>query len=607
MTDVAALLTARASLPDPRQPAWGLEAGHDAVQRVCEDRLATILPLLQALPCAGTLRILDLECAQGWFTLAVAHALAAHGRAAEVVGVDRSEENTRFCEALAAHHGIAARFVCGTFDTEFVHRQEAACWDAVLVLGAPDRVGAVEEELENTVSLLLAHSRVTLCELMQDRCSSEAAVAGRLLGDRLVAAHAFSRRLATFALPGDGARSLHVCSGHLAWVGNRWFAFDRVADRSHAGISDTFFGQRRFFLGTEAVVKAFRGDGRYGGVNRAELAAEAEVLQSLQGGPGRYPAILAQADDGDVVWLVREALPGKLLSEQITAGGVDRDAVACGLLAELAELESSGFHHGELRCWNCLVDGTSVRLIDFGALVRTASPLQRLALAAVLLELSGDQAGHEQPFYASVHRVGAYPHAWQPLVRYLLGSPQASFSYAEAQQILVASTGKPPNGPVRIDANPEPDDELLSAAEREVCEAFRCLRQHGEALERTIAGDERTHAARLAEVNSLRVRVGELERARQIAEQAHVEYVRSLEAELEKAQAYAASMETSTHTALDAMESARRVAVEYSDSLVEALNTSRAYVNLLEDRQMRFRRRFRWLKLLWPRHWKDQA
>lgn len=585
MTDSAALLTLHASLPEPRQPAWGLGSGSGAAKRAYDECSETIVPLLLALPREGALRILDVECAQGYFTLAIARALAAAGRAAEVVGVDRDAANIEFCEALAAHHGTPVRFVHADCNAEFLERTEFANWDAALVLGVlPGTADAGGGETGAMVSLLRKHSRIVLGEVPEGLRPPSFA-------DHPQAPRAFSRRLATFeVVPGGAARGLHACSDGLAWLGGRWFAFDRVIERSHPGVPDSFSGQRRFFLGADTVVKAFRGDGRHGAFNRAELEAEAAALQALQGESDRYPAVLAQADDDDVVWLARESLPGELLSARLAPGGIDRDAVARGLLGELAQLESHGFHHGDLRCWNVLLDGEKIRLIDFGALVRTPSALHRLALCAVLLEVARGQAGHEQPFYASVPPIDAFPTAWQPLVRYLLGAPQSGFHYAEALRVLEASRGGARGRRPAPAAATELDADLLSAATREHCEAFRRLHDHDEAMERALAAAEGAHAAALAEVGSLRARVHESERARQVVEREHVKHASALKRELEKSQAYATSLETrlereasGMRVEREAMEAAQRAATDYSDSLKQSLDKSREYVDSLRD------------------------
>jgi SAM-dependent methyltransferase len=642
MTDVAALLALHASLPEPRQPAWGLGAGQDATKRAHDERLKAILPLLEALPHEGALRILDVDCAQGYFSLAIAHALAARGRSAEVVGVDPHEQNIRFCEALALHHGAGARFVCAAFDVGFVERQEHARWDAILVLG--DSIVAAdanEKEIVATISLLRKHSRVMLCEVSQDQQPSDPNGAWRMSSDRLLASNAFCRQLASFTgLPGGAPRVLCACSDHLAWVGRRWFAFDRVTDRAHAGVPSSFAGQRRFFLGVDAVIKAFQGGGRHGTFNRAELANEAAALQALRGKSGRYPVVLAQADDGDVVWLARESLPGEPLSERMASGGINRDVVARGLIAELALLESLGFYHADLRCWNVLVNGEEVRLIDFGAMTRMSSALQRLALCAVLLEVASGKAGHEQPFYASLHPLSTYPAAWHPLLRYLLGTAQSAFRYQEALRILESSLDGDPRLDVMAGGGMEFDDELLSCATQEHCEAFLRLRDHDEAMERALSSAERAHAAELAEVRSLRARVHELQRAQKAAEREHTKHAGALESALEQSRSYASSLEArlereaaDAYAEHEALEASRQAATQYSDSLKQSLDTSReyvdslrgalarsqAYASSLEERielgkrnleavrmeHARMQRRFRLLKFMWPREPED--
>jgi O-antigen chain-terminating methyltransferase len=624
MTDAAALLALHASMPEPRQPAWGLGAGSGAARRVHDERVATLLPLLEALPHDGVLRILDVDCAQGYFTLAVAQALATHGRAVEIVGVDRDARNIEFCEALAAYHGLPVRFVRATCDAEFLERKEDANWDAALVLGvSPDTADVEAKESTASLALLRQHSRIILGEIPEG---------SRLpwSGDCRPAAQGFFRRLARFeAAPGGTARCVYACSDHLAWVGGQWFAFEHAIDRSHAGVPESFVGQRRFFIGARAVVKAFRGDGRHGAFNRAELAAEARALEALQGEPDRYPSVLAQADDGDVVWLARDCLPGELLSERMLSGGIDRDAAARGLLRELAHLESRGFYHADLRCWNVLLDGDDIRLIDFGALVRTPSALQRLALCAVLLEIARGEAGHEQPFYAAVPPIDAYPPAWQRAIRYVLGTPQPEFRYEETLRILLSSSEVAPGNDAAVVREWKLDDELLTSAGQELCEAFRRLREHDEAMERALAAAEYSNAAELAEVTALRARAHELEHARRRDEKEHAKHADSLTAALAKSQSYADSLEArlareaaDARAEREAMEAARRAASEYADSLKSSLDISREYadslrasleesqayasslgerLDALQAKHLRMQRRFRLLKFLWPR------
>lgn len=578
MTDVATLLDTHATLSEPRQPAWGLGAGADAISRAYDQQVAATVPLLLALPSNSVLRVLDWGCAQGYFALAVADALAKHGRVAEVVGVDPSEANVRFCADLASHGGIKASFVCSPLDTDGMRLNGIAGFDVALVFGVIQSSGVSVDS--GVAAWLRAESRVTL-------------------GGRLPAAMAFSRQLALPELPGGAVRCLQIESNQLAWVADHWFAFDRVADCARSAAADFCTGQRRVLIGANVWVEAFRGDGPCAECNRAAQAAEVEALHLLPADPERFPAVLGQADDGDVIWLARTAIAGRPLADCLAEDGCNREAVVNGLLAELAHLQALGLHHAKLRCWSCLVDGASVRLIDFGAFVRTGDPLHRLALAAVLLEIAEGNIGRERPFYASVHPLRAYPPGWRSTVRYLLETQQAKFSYAEAQRVFAAAlSGRPATAATTAGCVVDPDVQLAVVDEH--CRAFRRLRQEGEVLTRTLADAERVHAAELVELEGLRGSVRRLEQ-QQLADNA------PLKLELQRAQGYAESLQSTlerersdVRIALDAMAAARMVAEEYSESLKRALDESRRDADSLRRQLIWMRHRFRWLKLLWP-------
>ncbi|MES2403734.1 MAG: class I SAM-dependent methyltransferase [Pseudomonadota bacterium] len=529
----ARLLAAYAALPEPYQPAWGLDASRSMACRDCDDRLAVILPPLEALPCEGTLRILDLGCAQGYFTLAIAHALAQHGRRFEVVGVDYLEDNVRFCEALAAHHGVPAKFVHAPVDASFVDAAESEGRDVTLALNVLHHVQRQQGNASEVMEAIRAHSRVAFCELAQREEGLEWVGEWHAADDQLLGAYAFRRRLARFPTHlGEVRRPLYVCSDTLAWVGERWFEFDRTVERSHAGVPDAFAGQRRFLFGRTEVVKAYRGEGPYGAFNRAELDAEASALTILADEPDRYPAVLARSDDGDTVWLARNLLPGQLLSKSIETGDrIDRAVLVRGLLDELAHLESRGFHHCDLRCWNVLVNANRVRLIDFGALTGEPSPLHRIALAAVLLEIAEAKLRHDQPFYATLHPLSAYPAAWRAL------------------ETLGAAAHHDGSGQSGTRLAPAAD--VMAAAAQEQVDGFRRLQEHLMEAERRLAAAARESVAAAAERAAL-------ESARQTAE------------------AHAISLGESLAESQ-----------QYAESLRQALDESRAFTDSLQARIVR--------------------
>jgi O-antigen chain-terminating methyltransferase len=390
---------------------------------------------------------------------------------------------------------------------------------------------------------------------------------------------------------GDVRRPLYVCSDAQAWVGDRWFQFERVCERSHAGVPDAFAGERRFLFGRNEIVKAYRGEGPYGAFNRAELNAEAAALAVLAGEPDRYPEVSGRSDDGDAVWLARGRLPGRLLSEYFDDDRrIDRAVVVRGLLDELAHLESRGFHHGDLRCWNVLVDEDRVRLIDFGALTREPSPLHRIALAAILLEIAEGKLRHHQPFYATLHPLSAYPAAWRNLVRYLLETPQRTFHFARAAESLGEEVARRGHGP---DTRLAPATDVMVAAAQEQVEGFRRLQGHLEETERRLVAASGEFAAAAAE-RAL------LERGRGVAE-AHA---LSLAKALSESQHYAESLRQSLDQSTDFADSlqarilretadaraeretfavSQRDAAAHAATLEQSLRESRAYADSLKE------------------------
>lgn len=587
--DQKQVLELYAALPEAYQPAWGIKETASRARRVSADRLAALLPPLAALPASGPLRILDIGCAQGYFTLALQHELAEQGRTVEVTGVDALEDNVRFCRTLAAHHGSSATFVHDHFDAGFFARHDLDDFDVVLALNVLHHLHELdgEREAQAAVEAIRRSGRVLFCELAQSEEKLEWIGEREAPDETLLSGYAFRRRLGSFPTHLTKVkRPLYACAASLAWVGERWFAFEKVSERSHAGVPETFAGQRRFFFGDAVVVKRYRGDGPFGEFNRKELESEASNLSRLDGEPDRYPAVLAQADDGDRVWLARGMLPGRLLSEAIDAAETsDRDAIVRGLLQELAHLESRGFKHSDLRCWNVLLQPSGVRLIDFGSMTPVASPLQRVALAAMLLEIARAKLSHEQPFYAAIHPLDAYPARWRGLIRCLLETPQAEFHYADAMRVFG-------NARVARDASPaRPASEVLEAVSREQCDGFRRINEHAVETQRVhqlavayVTDLQQTLARQTCEATTEReaMRVALVQadaaarRERDAAAKSMAEstqYVQSLERAAGEKDAHVAALQAE-HGQL---KRALAVSTQYAESLEKTLQDKDAY------------------------------
>lgn len=612
------LLKMHAALPEAYQPAWGLPETDALARRACQDRFATLLSALEAFPKQGTLRILDVGCAQGYFSVGLESELSRRGHQVEVVGVDSLADNVGFCAALASHHGARARFIHDRFDDGFRQRHALADFDIVLALNVLHHIRELDgaDVAEAVLADIRAHSTVLFCELAQREEQLDWVSEWHAADAALLHGYAFRRRLGRFETHlTEIARPLYACSNHLAYVGGRWFAFQRTLDRAHPGVPDRFAGQRRFFIGSDTLVKVARTKGDFGAFNRTELDTEARVLQALGGEPSRYPPLLAQADDGDELWLARGALPGTLLAELIESGAeFDRDAMVRELLGELAHLQERGYHHADLRAWNMLWHDGEVRLIDFGSMIRDASPLHRVALAAVLAEIARGELSHAQPWYGAVHPLGMYPPEWHGLVRYLVGCEQARFSFAEAGERLGRPGGVQAGQPGVLEIN----DEVLRGCSNAQVEGFANLQRHAANLEASV---EQAHlhvesVHRELERVTLEAQVERGASAKALADAGR--YAASLEARIERegreALAYAQSLKEQiareNATATIEREAARGALAEaaaYAHTLEQEREQLKEQVRQLEEALQRMRVRFRLLKPLWPGEKKGEA
>jgi O-antigen chain-terminating methyltransferase len=95
------------ALPEIYQPIYGHDEFDALSKRNVKDRLSSILAIHDALArhLERPLRVLDLGCAQGWFSFNLAKA------GAQVVGIDIIAANINVCNMLALENrGLNARF-----------------------------------------------------------------------------------------------------------------------------------------------------------------------------------------------------------------------------------------------------------------------------------------------------------------------------------------------------------------------------------------------------------------------------------------------------------------------------------------------------------------
>ena len=355
-------------LPEVYQPIHGHPELSGQVSRSCADRLAHIARIhdgLQSL-LARPLKVLDLGCAQGYFSFNLAE------RGASVHGVDFLDKNVAVCNALAQENAeLQVSFEVGRVE-DAIAALEPEQYDLVLGLSVFHHI--VHEKGVVAVRAMFDHAAAQSGALVVELALREEplywapaqAEDPRSLLDGIAFVHEAARHDTHLApIP----RPLFVAS-------NRYWILDGRADRfedwsfePHALAHGTHCSSRRYFFSAEAVLKHYRFDHPRGEHNKAEFTKE---LQFLQQPPRGFlaPELIQHGKNDKEGWLVIQRIHGRLLLDLLREGGpVECRVVLLEVLKQLAVLEGAGLYHDDVRTWNVIVaeDGTS-HLIDYGSI-----------------------------------------------------------------------------------------------------------------------------------------------------------------------------------------------------------------------------------------------
>ncbi|PPU77908.1 kinase [Xanthomonas cucurbitae] len=369
MTESLSMGAVVAALPEKYQPIFGHPELSDGSSRGCEDRLLLIRECAQRLQAAlgRPLRVLDLGCAQGFFSLN----LAADGHT--VHGVDFLDLNVNVCKALAAENpSFAASFEHGTVE-DVIDRLEPGRYDLVLGL-------SVFHHLVHARGIL---SVSELCRKLSEKTAAglfELALheeplywAPSLPQDpaEILSSYAFLRLLSRQETHLSAvSRPLYFASSRLWYVDGIIGDFTSWTADSHAHGRGTHLQSRRYYFGAQVFVKRMTlGVEDRAEINLREFVNEVEFLSNPA--PG-YPAprLIASLNDSRDLFLARSMMDGRLLSQAIDDGSVyGADEIIAQILEQLVLLERAGLYHNDVRCWNILITSEMrALLIDYGAI-----------------------------------------------------------------------------------------------------------------------------------------------------------------------------------------------------------------------------------------------
>ncbi|WP_160288680.1 methyltransferase domain-containing protein [Pseudomonas knackmussii] len=355
-------------LPEIYQPIYGHIEFSTEASRSCEDRLERILQVYRALETAigRPLRVLDIGCAQGYFSFNLAEC------GASVRGVDYLPQNINLCRTLAEEHPELD--ICFEIDRAeaVIDRITQDQYDLVLGLSVFHHV-IHEHGVLASQKLLSRISETTRAAIFEFALKEEPLYWAKSQPDNPDALlvdfpfiHELSRHQTHLC---EVARPLYVASRRYWVLDGIADEYDHWTDTSHALERGVHEGTRRYFISERTIVKLFKIPNRIKEVNFGELEQEKDILTLL---PEKLspPQLLAFGSNESEAWLARSIIPGTLFLDKITQNEpIDSVAVFKDVLQQAKLLEELGLYHNDIRTWNILITPSGkASLIDYGAI-----------------------------------------------------------------------------------------------------------------------------------------------------------------------------------------------------------------------------------------------
>lgn len=362
-------------LPEIYQTIFGHSQWNSDAARDCNERLGLIKQHYDQLSAAlgRPLRVLDLGCAQGFFSLSLA------GFGATVKGIDFQQQNIDLCQALAAENPeFDISFETGRVE-DIVSGLEKDQFDLVIGLSVFHHIVHLHgiQQVKAWLSHLADCTQIVILELALQEEPLYWGVSQPADPRELIDSCAFFYRTGSFNTHlSDIYRPMYLVSNHWIMLPDFCRQFSDWSDQPYRGAGLAHKKSRRYYSGDDFICKLFAHGSAESELtidererNSKEIADEAAFLsQPPAGFP--VPELLAHGHDDDTSWLVMEKLPGRLLSDLLADGQpVDAEKLLSDVLEQLANLEKEHLYHDDIRTWNILMDEHGqARLIDFGSI-----------------------------------------------------------------------------------------------------------------------------------------------------------------------------------------------------------------------------------------------
>ncbi|NEG61754.1 methyltransferase domain-containing protein [Pantoea agglomerans] len=361
------------ALPEVYQTIFGHPEWDDNVSRNCNERLDVIYEVYTTLSkkLGRPLKVLDLGCAQGFFSLSLA------SRGATVKGIDFLDKNINVCRALAKENtSFDVEFDTGRIE-DIIEKIEPRKYDLVIGLSVFHHI--VHEHGIDKVRLWLSKLADSVhAMILELALKNEPLYWGPSLPEQpeeLIENCKFYRIIAEYQTHLSSViRPMYVVSNDYLILNNYCEEFTYSSSVPYKTDVEVHENSRRYYFNADHVCKYYN----FSKANlssfeqersRKELLQEIDFLSSPPSGFSA-PQLVDSGTGKNDGWVVMERISGDLLSDALEKNKkIDLDHIIRSLLEQLVILEENGYYHDDIRSWNILIDRkNSVNLIDFGSI-----------------------------------------------------------------------------------------------------------------------------------------------------------------------------------------------------------------------------------------------
>ena len=363
------------NLPEVYQPIYKHRELSADVSRESYDRLEIITTIHNHLASIikRPLRVLDLGCAQGFFSLSLAEL------GATVKGIDYLEANIIVCKALTLENpNLNVEFEVNNIEQTILLLQSEE-YDLVLGLSVFHHI-VYGCGLTQTKELITNLSNKVFAGIFEVALQEEPLYWGksqpknsRELLDSFLFVHKLSEIPTHLSYI---KRPLFFASNKFFLVNNSLGVFTKKQSVSHSLNNNVHLNTRNYFTNDCNFLKQYILDEKVNELNELNLKEYVNEINFLSKISStnlakNYPKLIKYENNTYELLILREKLEGELLSNIINRNlkQFDIHNVINQLLIILIELESINFYHNDLRLWNILLDANDkVSLIDYGAI-----------------------------------------------------------------------------------------------------------------------------------------------------------------------------------------------------------------------------------------------